>query len=144
MAKNEPKTRPTDASVEDFLNTIEDERKREDSFTVMQMMAKLTRVEPVMWGTAIVGFGSCLLKYANGSELAWPEIAFSPRKASLTLYLEDGFGDEYHELLSKLGKHTSGKCCLYIKRLSDVDTGVLTQLMKASLKHTRKSGPAMR
>lgn len=140
MAKAEPKTRPTDASVEDFLNTIQDEQKREDSFTVMQLMAKLSGERAVMWGPAIVGFGSSPIRYANGTELDWPELAFSPRKANLTLYLESDFPTRYDELLGQLGKHSAGKCCLYIKRLSDVDTKVLTKLLKASLKRTRTGG----
>lgn len=140
MAKAEPKTRPTDASVEDFLNSIEDERKREDSLTVMELMAKASRTKPVMWGTAIVGFGSSPLKYADGTELEWPEVAFSPRKAGLTLYLSNAY-PQYDELLERLGKHTTSKACLYIKRLADVDTKVLAQLITASLKHTRSGGP---
>jgi hypothetical protein len=140
MAKAQPKTRPTDASVEDFLNTMTDERKREDSFTVMQLMTKLSGDPAVMWGSAIVGFGSSMMKYANGSQLSWPEIGFSPRKAALTLYLANDFA-EYDELLGKLGKHSKSKACLYIKRLADVDAKVLSQLIKASLKHTRSGGP---
>jgi hypothetical protein len=141
MAKAEPKTRPTDASVEDFLNSVGDERKREDSFTVMRMMTKLSGEKPVMWGSAIVGFGSSMMKYANGRELDWPELAFSPRKAGLTIYFAGDFTDQFDELLSNLGKHTTGYCCLYIKRLSDVDTRVLNQLIKASLKQGRSGGP---
>ncbi|MEO6391995.1 MAG: DUF1801 domain-containing protein [Pyrinomonadaceae bacterium] len=144
MAKAEIKTRPTDVKAEDFLNTIDDAQKREDSFTVMQIMSKLSGDEPRMWGPAIVGFGSSMLKYANGHELEWPKLAFSPRQAGLTLYFADDFAGEYHELLGKLGKHTTSKCCLYIKRLSDVDRKVLTQLIKASLKPVKSGGSSIR
>lgn len=140
MAKAEVKTRPTDVKVEDFLNTIDDEQKREDSFTVMQIMTKLSGDQPKMWGPAIVGFGSHMLKYASGAELEWPDLAFSARKAGLTIYFADGFADEFSDLLGKLGKHTTSKCCLYIKRLSDVDVKVLTQMIKASLKQVKKRG----
>lgn len=137
MAKAEAKTRPTEVKVEDFLNTIDDAQKREDSFTVMQIMTKLSGKQPVMWGPAIVGFGSSPLHYTNGAELEWPDLAFSPRKAGLTIYFADDFTDQFDELLGKLGKHTTSKCCLYIKRLSDVDIKVLTQLIKASLKQAK-------
>ena len=142
MAKAEPKTRPTDASVEDFLNTVPDERKREDSFTVMQIMSKVSGAKPVMWGSAIVGFGSSMLTYANGSQLAWPELAFSPRKAGLTIYFAGDFTDQFGELLKKLGKHTTGYCCLYIKRLSDVHVPTLKKLIQKSVRHMVKTHPA--
>ena len=141
MAQAQPKTRPTEASVEDFLNTVDDERKREDSFTVMRIMTKVSGEKAVMWGPAIVGFGSSMMKYANGRELDWPELAFSPRKAGLTIYFAGDFTDQFDELLSKLGKHTTGYCCLYIKRLADVDTKVLIQMLTGSLKQVRSGGP---
>lgn len=136
MAKYELQTKKTEASVEDFLNAIEDEQKRADSFTVLEMMRKATKAEPKMWGPAIVGFGSSKYKYPDGREMDWMQIAFSPRKAYLTIYLQWPF-DDYTELFSKLGKHTTSKACLYIKRLSDVDQKVLKELIVASLKKTR-------
>lgn len=135
MAKAELKTRPNDASVEDFLNTVVDERRREDSFTVLELMKRVSGEEPMMWGPAIIGFGTRMLKYASGRELDWPLVAFSPRKANLTLYImecTDG-SSKYDKLLARLGKHTTSKACLYIKRLSDIDQGVLEELIATSL-----------
>lgn len=133
MAKAELKTRPTDADVKEFLNGVADDRQRADAFRVLDIMKKITREEPTMWGPAIVGFGSQPLKYASGRELDWPIAAFSPRKNALTLYLTlDGY-EKYDEYLAKLGKHKTAKSCLQIKRLSDVDEKVLSDLIKASV-----------
>jgi hypothetical protein len=129
MAEN--KTRPTDAGVADFLNTIEDERKRADSFALLAMMREATGQEPKMWGPAIVGFGDVHYRYESGREGDWFRVGFSPRKANLTLYLTEGF-PRYEELLARLGKHTTGKSCLYIKRLADVDPAVLRELIEAA------------
>ena len=137
MGKAELKTKPTDASVENFLNAIADAQRREDAFSVLAILKKITREEPRMCGPAIVGFGSRPLKYASGRELEWPITAFSPRKNALTLYLTLYGYDKYEEYLSKLGKYTTGKSCLYIKRLSDIDEKVLTNLIKASVKHAK-------
>lgn len=136
MAK-ELQTQKTGASVEDFLNAIEDEQKRADAFAVAEMMRKATKAEPEMWGPAIVGFGSGKLKYPDGREIDWMQIAFSPRKAGLTIYLQWPM-DHYAELFAKLGKHSTSKACLYIKRLRDVDPKVLKQLIAASLKRTNE------
>lgn len=140
MAKAELKTQKTEASVEDFLNKVSDEQKRADSFALVEMMSKATKDQGKMWGPAIVGFGSRLLKYDSGRELDWMEIGFSPRKANLTLYIGVGGLDEYEDLFAKLGKFTTGKGCLYIKRLADVDTGVLKKLIAASVKKMRSKG----
>ena len=134
MAK-ELQTKKTGASVEDFLNAIEDEQKRADAFAVAEMMQTATKAEPEMWGPAIVGFGSGRHTYPDGREMDWMQIAFSPRKAGLTIYLH-GPMDYYDELFSKLGKHSTSKACLYIKRLRDVDRKVLKKLIAASLKRT--------
>lgn len=133
MAK-ELQTKETGASVEEFLNAVEDEEKRADAFAVAEMMRKATKVEPKMWGPAIVGFGEATYKYPDGREMPWMRIAFSPRRAGLTIYLHPP-ADNYDEL-SKLGKHTTSKSCLYIKRLRDVDQKVLKELIKESLKRT--------
>ena len=127
----EPKTRPTKASVTEFIDRIADENRREDSRTIIAMMRKITGEKPVMWGESIVGFGSQTLTYANGSELDWPITAFSPRKQSLVLYVLTG--KEKPELMKRLGKHTTGKVCLYIKRLSDIDINVLEELVTDSV-----------
>ena len=137
MPKAELKTKKTEASVEDFLSAIEDEQKRSDAFAVMVLMHKLSGEKPKMWGASIVGFGSRLLKYDSGRELDWMQIGFSPRKTNLTLYLSTGGFDKYDALMKKLGKHTTGKGCLYIKRLSDVDMKVLKELIAASLKNMK-------
>lgn len=137
MAKYEPKTRPTDASVEDFIDAVQDEKRRADAHRVLEIFKEITKEKPVMWGPSIVGFGSQHLRYASGQELDWPIAAFSPRKATLVLYLMDGFA-KYDEHLSKLGKHSTGKSCLYIKRLSDVDEKVLRSLIRDSVAHVRK------
>ncbi|HLU09861.1 MAG TPA: DUF1801 domain-containing protein [Oceanobacillus sp.] len=131
MAEN--KTVPTNQKAEDFLNTVEDERKRKDSFTILELMKEVTGMEPVMWGTSIVGFGSYHYKGASGREGEWMLTGFSPRKQNLTLYGMGGF-ESHRELLQKLGKHSLGKGCLYIKRLDDVDLPTLKQLMEAVFK----------
>jgi nucleoid DNA-binding protein len=137
MAKAELKTKKTEASVEDFLNEIEDEKKREDCKKVSAMMEKITGAKPKMWGASIVGFGTYNYKYASGREGEWMEVGFSPRKANLTLYIMSGF-TEYDELLAKLGKYKTGKSCLYIKDLNDVDEKVLKQLIENSVENVRK------
>jgi len=129
----EAKTKQTNASVEKFLREIPDPVKREDSMKVAAMMSEITRHKPKMWGPNIVGFGSRHYKYASGQEGDWPVVAFSPRKQNLTLYIMGGLTED-NELLKKLGKHTIGKSCLYIKRLSDIDTPTLKKLIRLSLK----------
>ena len=130
----ELKTKVNKANVEKFLNTIKDEKKREDSFTVLELMKQVTKAEPRMWGSSIVGFGSYHYKYASGQEGDWFLTGFSPRKQNLTLYIMAGF-EEYEELLRKLGKHTTGKACLYIKSLEDVHVPTLRKLVQQSVKH---------
>ncbi|HTK38097.1 MAG TPA: DUF1801 domain-containing protein [Pyrinomonadaceae bacterium] len=136
MAKTNLKTKETNASVEDFLNGISDAEKRDDAFAVCEMMKRSSGDTPKMWGSSIVGFGSTFLKYASGRELDWMRIGFSPRKASLTLYLTDGIA-RHPELLEKLGKHKTGVGCLYIKALSDIDLEVLEKLITASLNNVK-------
>ena len=136
----EIKTKPTQASVEDFLNNIPDENKRRDSFTVLEMMRQASGFEPVMWGPSIVGFGTYHYRYASGREGDMPIIGFSPRVQALTLYIMSGF-DEYEQLLARLGKHKTSKACLYIKRLSDVDLNVLQELIEKSVAHMGKIFP---
>ena len=129
----ELKTKPTKASVTKFLNSVSDETRRQDCFSVLQMMRDITKEEPAMWGPSIVGFGRFRYKYASGREGEWPIAAFSPRKGDLTLYLMPGFEDE-SEIMQRLGKYKTGKSCLYIKKLSDVDPKVLKQLVTKSVK----------
>lgn len=135
----ELKTKLTHASVEKFLNTVTDEQKRADCFALVEMMRKITKAEPKMWGSSIVGFGSYHYTYASGREGDWMLVGFSPRKQNLTLYIMAGF-EEYEALLKKLGsKHSIGKSCLYIKRLGDVHVPTLKRLIQKSVKHMLKS-----
>ena len=122
MAEN--KTVPTDQGVEDFLNRIEDEQKRNDSFTLLKLMREVTGLEPQMWGSSVVGFGSYHYKYASGREGDTMLVGFSPRKQNLTIYNMGGI-DPDDDRFKNLGKHTTGKGCLYIRRLADVDEGEL-------------------
>jgi hypothetical protein len=134
----ELKTKKTEASVEDFLNGIKDEQIRNDCFEISKLMEKATKSEPKMWGSSIIGFGSIHLKYASGRELDWMKIGFSPRKQNITLYLLLGDGLK-NPLLEKLGKYTTGKGCLYIKKLADVDKKVLKELINVASKNARSS-----
>jgi hypothetical protein len=136
----ELKTQPNDASVEAFLKAIPDEKKRTDAFAVLELMKRATDEAPVMWGDAIVGFGAYQYCYSSGRVGDWPLAAFSPRKQNLTLYIMSGF-DGYDELLARLGKHKTGKACLYINRLSDVDPLVLEELVRQSAEHMRATNP---
>ena len=129
----EPKTKPTKASVNEFLNQITDKERRDDCFAVAKIMEEITGDKPKMWGPSIVGFGTYHYKYASGREGDWPVAAFSPRKKDLTLYLTPGF-DQQTEMMEKLGTHSCGKSCLYIKRLSDIHMPTLKKLIKKSIK----------
>jgi hypothetical protein len=135
MAEN--KTVPTDQSVDDFLNALEDEQQRSDSFALLDLMREVTGLEPQMWGSSIIGFGSYHYKYASGREGDTMLVGFSPRKQNLTIYNMGGI-DPNDELFKKLGKHTTGKGCLYIKRLDDVDLPTLKSLIAASFTRTRE------
>lgn len=134
----ELKTKVNDQSVVKFLNGIGDEKRRRDCFTVLELMKQATKAEPRMWGSAIVGFGSYHYTYASGREGDWPLIGFSPRKQNLTLYLMPGF-EQYDALLKTLGKHKTGKVCLYINRLDDVHLPTLKKLIQQSVKHMIKT-----
>ena len=131
------KTTANGDDVEAFLGSISDEALQSDAREVCVLMAKAAKAPAVMWGSAIVGFGSRRLRYADGREVDWMVIGFSPRVASTTLYLSGGV-DHYADLFEKLGKHTTGKGCLYLKRLSDVDRGVLTQVIARSVAHATR------
>jgi hypothetical protein len=132
----ELKTQPTDASVEAYLAAIQDETRREDCRTLVRWMREITSEKPVMWGTSIVGFGIYRYQYASGRSGEMPLVGFASRKRDLTLYIMTGF-ERYDALLARLGKFKLGKGCLYIKRLADVDTSVLRQLITESAQHMR-------
>ena len=133
MAKAKNKTQETEASVEDFLNAIEDETVRNDCKVISKMMSKATNAEPKMWGASIVGFGWRHIKSASGREVDWCIIGFSPRKANISLYMSLGTGWN-NDLLTKLGKHKTGLGCLYVKKLTDVDVEVLEEMIINSAK----------
>lgn len=135
----EAKTKPTKLSVKKFINSQPDEQVRADCAIISKLMSEATGETPRMWGPSIIGFGSYHYKYASGREGDMPIIGFSPRKQALTLYIWM-YGPEQTDLLKKLGKHTTGKWCLYIKRLSDVDLPTLKKLIKASVKRLKTHG----
>ncbi len=137
---SDPKTKKNDASVVSFLNGVENEKRRTDSFVVLDLMKEVTGEKPTMWGTSIVGFGSYHYKYASGREGDWMKVGFSPRKRNMTLYIMDGFGS-YDSLLDNLGKYKTGKSCLYINKLEDVDQTVLRKLVKQSFKSMSGESP---
>ena len=130
------KTARTTASVHRFLQTVTDDRRRADCLAVLKLMKRITRTDPAMWGTSIVGFGSYHYRYASGREGDWPLTGFSPRKQALTLYIMAGF-TRYPDLMKRLGKHATGSSCLYIKRLADVDLAVLETLIRESVRHVK-------
>lgn len=130
----ELKTKQNEQSVEAFLNKVEDEKKRKDSFAILELMKDVTGMEPKMWGESIVGFGNYHYKYASGREGDYLLVGFSPRKQNLTLYVLSG-AEGQDALLQKLGKYTTGKSCLYIKKLTDVDQGILAELIRQSVEH---------
>ena len=133
----ELKTRPNDKNIIEFLNKVENKRRREDSFEILKLMREVTQEEPIMWGDSIVGIGNYHYKYASGREADWLQIGFSPRKQYFTVYIMDGF-EKYTELLDKLGKHKTGKSCLYINKLEDVSIPALKELMIESVKYIRE------
>lgn len=134
----EVKTKPNDASVTEFLDRVANERKRQDCYTLVELMRQATGAEPRMWGDSIVGFGGYFHTNSRGKRNEWPLVAFSPRKQSLTLYIMSGFEQE-NELLGRLGKHTASKACLYVKRLSDMDMAVLRELIELSVAHMTRT-----
>ena len=136
MAEN--KTVKTDASVDDYLAGIAGSRG-EDARALNDLLTKATGLEPALWGSSIVGFGDRHLVYESGRELDWFVLGFAARKQALTLYLTEGF-EGYDELLERLGPHTTGVGCLYVKRLADVDSAVLTRIAERSVEYTRGGG----
>ena len=133
----ELKTKKNEASVSDFIDSIKDEQARKDCLELLKMMKQATKSEPKMWGTSMVGFGDYRYKYASGREGDWFMVGFSPRKQNLTLYLMGGL-DPHKALLKKLGKHTTGVGCLYIKRLEDVDKTTLKTIITEGVKSLKK------
>jgi nucleoid DNA-binding protein len=140
MVKNQNKTQLTEDSVDDFLNTVADEEKRKDAFVIKAMMEEISGEPAKMWGTSIVGFGTYHYKYDSGREGDFMKTGFSPRAQNLSLYIMTGF-ERHDEIIKDLGKFKTGKSCLYVKRLSDINEEVLRRLIKASYDHmTKKYG----
>ena len=133
----ELKTTPNDANVQAFLDGVEDEKKRQDAYAILELMKEVSGEPPKMWGPSIVGFGAYHYKYDSGREGDWFLTGFSPRKQNLTLYIMAGFS-RYDELMARLGKYKTGKSCLYIKKLEDVDQGVLKELVEESVGYMRE------
>lgn len=141
MAKNENKTTQTDASVEAFLATVADQQKVADTRAVMAMMADATGEPGKMWGTSIIGFGSYHYKYDSGREGDFMIVGLSPRKANLTLYIMPGYG-EFQQQIDALGKVKTGKSCVYIKKLEQIDLAALRDLIQQSVAYMREKYPA--
>lgn len=136
----ELKTKPTDASVTDFINSVEDYKKRRDSNKIVDLLKRITKSDPRMWGTSIIGFGSYHYIYKSGHKGDWMKVGFSPRKQNLTLYIMSGF-DRYEDLMQNLGKYKTGKGCLYFKKLDDLNLDVLEELVTQSYNYlTEKYG----
>ena len=129
---DERKTVETDADVNSFLDSIENTRRREDAGRLLELMCEITREPPRMWGASIVGFGSYHYKYESGREGDSLRVGFSPRKQNLAVYIMPGF-ERFGALLAKLGKHRTGKSCLYLNKLDDVDLGVLEEIVRESV-----------
>ena len=138
MATN--KTIETEGSVNDFISSVADTTKRNDSFELVKIMQGQTGFEPKMWGPAIIGFGSYHYKYASGREGDAPLVAFSPRKAAISLYLYAS-PEKREELLSEFGKHKAEKGCIYVKKLSDIDPEILKKLISVSVEHIQELYP---
>lgn len=134
-SSREPKTKPTAASVAAFIDAVENEQRRKDAKTVDKLMREITGEKPVMWGPSIIGYG----RYTTPTG-PWPIVGFSPRKANLVLYVMSGFAGE-GALMARLGKHKTGKSCLYLNKLDDVDGAVLKEIVARSVAHMRKTYP---
>lgn len=136
---SELKTKATNADVHDFLSSVPDKKKRDDSFRLLELFSKVTGEKPKMWGTSIIGFGQYHYKSERSrQEGDWPLTGFSPRKQNLSLYIMDGF-DTYSDMLGRLGKHKTSKACLYIHKLEDIDRNVLENLIHTSYAAMKKN-----
>ncbi len=136
----ELKTRENDGNVEEFLEAVTPEAKKKDCVEILDLMREITGSEPKMWGKSIVGFGHYDYHYASGRKGTWLQTGFAPRKQALTLYIMTGFS-RYASILERLGRYKTGKSCLYIKKLEDIDRSVLRELIQASVDHISKKSP---
>ena len=133
----EPKTKPHKGSVTGFIRSVENETRRDDALALLPIFETITGCKPVLWGPSIIGFGTYHYVYPTGNSGDWPITGFSPRKANLSIYIMPGFA-RYNDLMAKLGKHKTGKSCLYINKLDDIHIPTLKQLVKRSVAHIRK------
>jgi hypothetical protein len=133
----QPKTRPTSASVDQYLDAIEDPQRRRDAHTIRRFLKAITKADTRMWGTNIIGCGTHVRTYATGSVEVWMLLAFAPRSDRITVYVAPG-AEEHESLLARLGKYEAGKGCIHIKRLEDIQLPVLESLLKGSAAHLRK------
>ena len=134
----ENKTKPTDASVDDFIAAVENDTRRADAKTVLELMQRVTGEKPVMWGPTMIGFGRYVYKYKSGHGGEFFLTGFSPRKANLVLYIMPGYG-KFDDLMARLGKHKTGKACLYVNKLADIDMAVLEELIAKSVAWMREN-----
>lgn len=130
----------TDANVVEFIESVENPKKQEDAYQLLQIFEETTGYEAKMWGPSIIGFGSYHYKYASGHEGDAPIVGFSPRKAKISLYVGTG-QPEQEELLQRFGKHTTGKACIYINKIADIDIDVLKELIHSCMAFIRKTYP---
>jgi len=132
------KTQPTAASVTEFINAVENEQKRKDAFEVLEMISAITGEQPVIWGPSLIGFGKYHYNYESGREGDFFIAGFSPFKTALTIYILSGMS-KFPNLMAKLGKYKTGKSCLYLKKLDDIDRPVLKELMSESVKWMKEN-----
>ncbi|MEY3398210.1 MAG: hypothetical protein RL220_804 [Bacteroidota bacterium] len=137
----ELKTKPGDQSVQEFIQSVDNLQRRTDAELLLHLFNEVTGLDPVMWGPAIVGYGTYHYKYDSGREGDWMITGFSPRKQNMSVYIMDGF-DAHASLLEKLGKYKTGSSCLYVNRLTDIDLAVLKKIIAASVKNMKKKYPA--
>jgi len=131
------KTQQNEGNVIAFLNAVEEKQKREDSLALLDIMKEASGEEPKMWGPSIVGFGKYHYKYESGREGNWFLTGFSPRKQKMSVYIVPGF-ERFNDLIADLGKHSTGKSCLYFKKLTDIDCDILSQLIRESVEYMKK------
>lgn len=139
MAEN--KTQPTDASVDDFINQVESPKKRKDAFALKKMMEEITGEKAVMWGPSIIGFGQYHYKYESGREGDFLIVGFSPRKASISLYVLGCMHEDFDFSIQKLGKVKTGASCIYINKLSDIDQNALRELIAKGYQYMKTKYP---
>lgn len=132
------KTQPTNVDPGEFIEKLDNEKRKKDALELLEMMTRISGEKPVMWGPAIIGFGNYHYKYESGREGEWFEVGFSPRKASLSVYIMTGY-KKFHDIMDRLGKYKTGASCLYINKLDDIDRSALEELLQTSIDHIRSS-----